>query len=466
MRASPSPSFRALCVNGVWKQVRWNSTSRQRPGSIPGGYGRKCRNDKRAGTPSSARSYTNTSLPPGDLEVVAKVNPELAVDGQGDPEWPYAYMHGDASEPFSIRVMHRMNIDGTMIVDGTNPVYYFDSTINNGDGTFGNWATLWHAEALAGAGVDFAQASVLKPYPTNWDGDLATLTGQATLLRSFISTNATHWFIRLTNGADADVPPCGAVDINDPLSPIRCEIVPEMNTGDSLVVTGTVSNRTNVAWDADPVALQVDIDNNGQFLGAQETAFAGRPTITDGEARYTYNWTWYSQYSSGTYGMRVDFTNSAYYYTGNSTTLAQTGAYINATVVGTTDFLTTSVPRLYRNSTTTIQAKLVDNALRPVRNEAVNWTWSGDGRTGVNFTDDNGFFEVPFNVSATDPLGQCTLTFAFGGNPLMKGSLVRRRSGLCRGPTSAWSIPTLVQAVWRPLGFHSTGEGRRENTGP
>ncbi len=416
----------SLGVNGVWKQVRWNSTFDNGPGQIPGGYEEVLWNAQ-AGqhTVVGTYSYTNTSLPPGDLEVIARANPELAMDGQGDPEWPYAYMHGDASEPFSIRVMHRMNIDGTMIVEGTNPVYYFDSTINNGDGTFGNWATLWHAEALAGAGINFAQASVLKPYPTNWDGDLATLTGQATLLRPFISTNATHWFIRLTNGADADVPPCGAVDINDPLSPIRCEIVPEMNTGDSLVVTGTVSNRTNVAWDADPVALQVDIDNNGQFLGAQETAFAGRPTITAGEARYTYNWTWYSQYSSGTYGMRVDFTNSAYYYTGNSTTLAQTGAYINATVVGTTDFLTTSVPRLYRNSTTTIQAKLVDNALRPVRNEAVNWTWSGDGRTGVNFTDDNGFFEVPFNVSATDPLGRFTLTFAFGGNPLMKGSLVQ-----------------------------------------
>ena len=97
--------------------------------------------------------------------------------------------------------------------------------------------------------------------------------------------------------------------------------------------------------------------------------------------------------------------------------MAQTGAYINVTVVGTTDFLTTSVPRLYRNSTTTIQAKLVDNALRPVPDMPVNWTWSGDGRTGVNFTDANGLFDVPFNVSANDPLGQFTLTFAFGGIP-------------------------------------------------
>ena len=34
-------------------------------------------------------------------------------------------------------------------------------------------------------------------------------------------------------------------------------------------------------------------------------------------------------YGSGTYGLRVDFTNSAYYFTGNSSTLAPTGAYIN-----------------------------------------------------------------------------------------------------------------------------------------
>ena len=112
--------------------------------------------------------------------------------------------------------MHRMNIDGTLIVKGTSPVYYFDSTINNGDGTFGNWATLWHQPALDAAGLDFNSVSALKPYPTSWDGDLATLTGQATLLRDFISANASHWFIRLTNGADSNVPPCGAVNINDP----------------------------------------------------------------------------------------------------------------------------------------------------------------------------------------------------------------------------------------------------------
>jgi hypothetical protein len=258
-----------------------------------------------------------------------------------------------------------MNIEAQMIVEGTNPVYWYNSSINNGDGTFGNWATIYHSEALDGASLNFVDIFKFKPYPMNWDGNPATLLGEEAQLRNFISTNATHWFITLVNGGDSNLPPCGAVDSTDPDSLVRCEIVPEMNTGDTLYVTGSVTNRTNVPWDADPIALQVDIDGNGQFLGQQETAYTQRPTkvCPTCAAEFEYNWSWYSQYGSGTYGMRVDFTNSAYYFTGNSSTLAATGAYINVTVVGTTDFQTTSVPRLYRNTSTTIQVKLVDNFL-------------------------------------------------------------------------------------------------------
>ena len=93
-------------------------------------------------------------------------------------------------------------------------------------------------------------------------------------------------------------------------------------------------------------------------------------------------------------------------------------------MVGTTDFVTTSLPRLYRNTNTTIQAKLVDNSLQPVRNAPVNYTWSFDGRTGVNFTDNNGFFEIPFNVSASDALGNFTLQFEYSGTSLLKGTTV------------------------------------------
>jgi hypothetical protein len=418
-------------INGIWKQIQWNSTRDNGVGKVPGGYEEVAWNSNTNMLEPLLDSngdiieydYTNTSLPAGDYEVTASVKPELAT------EWPFPYLHGDDTEAQSIRVMHRMNIEAQMILSGVNPVSYFDGTINNGDGSFGNWATLYHAEALNGAGLVFSDISKSKPYPTNWDGAPETLVGEAANLRNFISTNSTHWFINLVNGGDGDLPPCGAVDPTDPNSLVRCEIVPEMNTGDSLQVIGEVSNRTNDPWDADPVALQVDVDGNGQFLGAGETAYTQRPVLSNGVAEFDYNWSWYSQYGSGTYGMRVDFTNSAYYFTGNSSTLSATGAYINVTVVGTTDFQTTSLPRLYRNSSTTIQAKLVDNSLQPVRNAAVNYTWSADGRSGVNYTDENGFFEVPFNISAQDPLGKYSLQFEFAGTTLLKGN-------------------TMVQEVW------------------
>jgi hypothetical protein len=42
----------------------------------------------------------------------------------------------------------------------------------------------------------------------------------------------------------------------------------------------------------------------------------------------------------------------------------------------------------------------------------------------VNFTDNNGFFEIPFNVSATDALGNFTLQFEYSGTSLLKGTTV------------------------------------------
>ena len=64
--------------------------------------------------------YTNTSLPAGDYEVTAVVQPGLAAED------PFPYFHGDETEPQAIRVMHRMNIEGKMIVDGINPVYWYN----------------------------------------------------------------------------------------------------------------------------------------------------------------------------------------------------------------------------------------------------------------------------------------------------------------------------------------------------
>lgn len=413
-----------LGISGTWKQVQFNSSADNGVGQTLGAYEEIVWNAQTAqhdivldSVGEAVRyNYTNTSLPAGDIEIIARVSPELA------PEWPFPFLNGDEADPFSVRVMHRMNIEGTMIIDGLSPIYYYDATVNNGDGTFGDWATLFHQPALDAANVDYNDISSFKPYPSSWDGTPSGLTGQAASLRPFLAANGTHWFINLVNGGDGNLPPCGPVDRNDPNSPVRCEIVPEMNTGESLQVIGKVTNRTNDAWDQDPVSLQVDVDKNGQFIGAGETAFTQRPIMKDGDATFDYNWSWFSQYAAGTYGLRVDFANSAYYFTGNSSTLATTGAYINVTVVGTTDFITTSVPRLYRNTNTTIQAKLVDNSLQPVRNAPVNYTWSFDGRTGINYTDNNGFFEIPFNISAQDDLGNFTLQFEYPGTSLMKGN--------------------------------------------
>ena len=207
-------------INGIWKQIQWNSTRDNGVGKVPGGYEEVAWNSNTGMLEPLLDSngdiieydYTNTSLPAGDYEVTASVKPELAT------EWPFPYLHGDDTEAQSIRVMHRMNIEAQMILSGVNPVYYFDATINNGDGSFGNWATLYHEQALNGAGLVFSDISKSKPYPTNWDGTPETLIGEAANLRDFISTNSTHWFINLVNGGDGDLPPCGAVDPTDPNS--------------------------------------------------------------------------------------------------------------------------------------------------------------------------------------------------------------------------------------------------------
>jgi len=434
-------------ANGVWKQVQFNSTMDNGPGKAPGGLEEIIWNNNTkmhdivqdAQGLSTKYERVNTSLPKGDYSYLGRVQPELAT------EYPFPFLHGDEDDnPRSMRVMHRMNIDGTMTFDGVHPITFFDSTINNGDGTFGNWRYVYHGPALTAAGLNYNEISAYKAYSMLWDGNPASLTGEAVNIIDFVDVNATHWFIKLVNGGDGDLPPCGQIDPTDPESPVRCEIVPEMDTGASLELTGSVTNRTLVPWTIEPIAVQLDKDKNGIFSSGGETQFTQKPNCMDAqgnripmqsvddetecttkggiEAEYDYNFTWESQYSSGTYGMRVDFTNSGYYFTGNSSALATTGAYINVTVVGTTSFELTSIARLYRNTNTSIQARLVDNSLQPVREAPVNYTWSFDGRTETSYTDTNGFFEMPFNITADDDLGLFTLTFDYEGTPLLKPS--------------------------------------------
>ena len=150
----------------TWKQVQWNSTADNGQGQIPGGYEEIAWNDLTKqhdvvldGNGDILRyNYTNTSLPAGDIEIIARVT-ELA------NEWPFPYLHGDQAEPFSVRIMHRMNIEGTLILDGLSPIYYYDATVNNGDGTFGDWSTLFHQPALDNAGVDYNDVAAFKPLP-------------------------------------------------------------------------------------------------------------------------------------------------------------------------------------------------------------------------------------------------------------------------------------------------------------
>ncbi len=412
---------------GQWKQVRYNSTIDNGGGNLPGGYELVQWNDLTKEHEVQGRyNYTNTSMPPGDLEFVGTINTSLA------NEWPFPYLVDDETDPFKIRVMHRMFVEADMLIDGTTPVYWWNSTINNGDGTFGAWSTLFLEPSLLAAGLSFEDVRSFKPYPKLWDGNPASLQGEMVKIRPFISGNDTHWSIKMQNGGDDNLPPCGAIDPADPSSGVRCEIIPEMNTGDTVRVIGEISNRTRQPWTQDAVSLQLDLDGNGIFIGQQETAYTALPRLEGedlanndpGKAVFDVNWTWYPQYQAGTYGIRLDFTNSQYYYTGNlTTTLANTGAYVNLTVVGTTGFELTSIPNLYRNTTTFVEAKLIDNALQPVRDAPVNWTWSGQsGASGINYTNEFGVLKIPFDIPADHELGPADLTFEFFGNNLLRGT--------------------------------------------
>ena len=61
---------------------------------------------------------------------------------------------------------------------------------------FGNWATLFHADALTNAGLNYNEVSAIKPYPTNWDGNPTSLTGEAALLGHSSALSATTGRLR------------------------------------------------------------------------------------------------------------------------------------------------------------------------------------------------------------------------------------------------------------------------------
>jgi plastocyanin len=402
---------------GIWKQVQWNSTIDNGVGKVPGAYEEIVwDNTSKSHSMIGIYEYTNTSLPIGDYLFIGMSRPDLGA------EWPWPYLEGDETDSFAIRSMHRMYIEADVITPSIRPVYFWDSTQFTGS-SFGAWRALFHSPSLANAGLDFGTESLGKPYAMLWDGTPEGLTGESGRLRPFLSSNGTHWFIAMQNGGDFNVPPCGPIDPRDPESDARCEIVPEMFTGETFRIIGTVWNRTMTAWPHDPMALQVDVDHNGVFAGSQETGFARAPDMVNGEAVFDYNWTWYSQYAAGVFGIRADFTNSNFYFTGNqSNVLAPTGAYVNISVIGTTDFQMNLIPRLYRGQNTTIEARLIDNAYQPVRDAPVNFTWSADGTSDIAITDHNGVLQVNLTIDEMHQLGNFTLSYTYPGDTYRQGS--------------------------------------------
>ena len=399
-----------------WKQVQWNSTMDNGVGRLPGGYEEIVWNQISHNHEVLGRYYyTNTSLPVGDYSFLGTSRNDL-----GD-EWPFPYLENDETDPFSIRSMHRMYVEADMYTSSIRPVYYWDATQFTGS-SFGAWRALFHAPSLNLVGLNFADVSLGKPYPQLWDGTPEGLTGESSRLRQFISSNNTHWRISMQNGGDFNVPPCGAVDPNNPDSIVRCEVVPEMFTGEELRVIGSVWNRTMTPWPHDPMTLQVDVDHNGIFSGTQETGFARAPQMINGVATFDYNWTWYSQFAAGQYGIRADFTNSNYYFTGNQTSvLASTGAFLNVSVIGTTQFQELLQPRLYRGQNRSIDVKLLDNSLQPLRNSQINYAWSADGSNGIVETDLQGYFKINLSIESNHELGNFTLSYNYPGDPIHQG---------------------------------------------
>ena len=97
----------------------------------------------------------------------------------------------------------------------------------------------------------------------------------------------------MVNGADSNVPPCGPVDPLDQNSPVRCEIVPEMNTGETFGTVGDVKNRTLVPWTDGATVLQVDLDQDSVFAGSRESVNPKYPALSGGLAVMDFNWTWH-----------------------------------------------------------------------------------------------------------------------------------------------------------------------------
>ncbi len=419
----------------VWEQVQWNSLLDNGPGVPTGGYEEIVWNPCGPLNPVGSHSviapyeYKNTSLPVGDYTFIGFSRPDLGGCTDDSYEWPWSHLEGSETDAFYIRSMHRMFIEAEMSAASFRPVYFWDSTQFTGS-SFGAWRALFHAPSLVNANMTYQEASLGKPYPLLWDGTPSGLSGIAAgALAPFLSSDGINWTITMQNAADFDSPPCGPVDPLDPSSQIRCEIVPEIFAGESVRVRGHVWNKTMVPvtdFDGDgtkdPIAVQIDLDYNGIFAGSIETRVNQRLDIdTEGLATFDHDIIWDPYWPASTYGFRADFGQADYFFTGEQAgVLAATGAYGNVSVIGSTDFLLTSLTRLYRGQNATVEARLIDNAGLPVREAPVNWSWAEDQSSGVVFTDNNGIFRV--NLTDIDTLGNFSLSFTYLGDKFRLGS--------------------------------------------
>jgi hypothetical protein len=407
-------------ANGTWEQVRWNSTLDNGVGQLTGGYELIIWNDVLKKHQVQERyNYTNVSLPPGSFTVKGFMNPSLA--GVSDSVFPY--VEPSETPAFDMKSVQRMYIDAQMIVDGTAPLYWWNSSVNNGDGTFGAWSTLFNQQALSNANITFNEARAYKPYPLLWDGQNSSLTSNAAALIPFLQANTTHWFVKMSNGAFNDLPPCGPIEKSNPETGYRCEIIPEVLTEDQIRVVGSVENRTHVPWYSDNIVLQVDVDHNLAFGSSGETFWNHVPYDVDSEAVFNYTFDFESRFQAGTYGLRADFSAPEFYFSGDLNALAPTGAYLNVSVIGTTTFELNTIPRLYRNTTTTVIAELLDNAGVPVKQAPITWSWQAGGQ-GINYTDDYGRLSLPIIVDPNMELGEYELSLAYipEANSILKPS--------------------------------------------
>ena len=232
-----------------WEQVQWNSLLNNGEGVPTGGYEEITWNPCSSNNPTGSHSilgtyeYRNTTLPVGDYSFIGFSRPDLGGCLEDAYEWPWAHLEGSKTDTFYIRAMHRMYVEAEMYVSSIRPVYFWDATQFTGS-SFGAWRALFHAPSLVNAGTTFLDASLGKSYPILWDGTPSGLNGIAGgALTGFLSSNGTHWTIRMQNGADFDSPPCGPVDPLVPNSEVRCEIVPEMFTGETIRVVGNVESN-------------------------------------------------------------------------------------------------------------------------------------------------------------------------------------------------------------------------------